>query len=300
MGGKPSVFDMKLKAKEWQWELAREAKHLDKEIQSIQKNEVKLQEEIRKQAEKNNVESVQILAKSVVKTRKAVQRLEKTKASMEAVKLQLTTHMASVSTSASIRLSSDIMRKMNGIARIDGISETMKEMQQEMAKCADAEESIEEALREDGEEYEAATEVQKVLEEMALDQMGPLARNMPAPAKAAEVPQPAPAKEAPQKQAVAVGEVAEPVKPASHAPQTQAPPPPPPPPAAGYAGAPAPAPVPAPPAPETPAAGPTSPGDDDFLKRLEAASKPADPPSAEGPASADDDLMRRLEMLKKP
>ncbi|CAE7654827.1 chmp3, partial [Symbiodinium necroappetens] len=79
MGQKNSIFDMKLKAKEWQWELGREAKHLDKEIAKIQKDEAKLQDQIRLQAEKGNVEAVQLLAKSVVKTRKAVQRLEKTK-----------------------------------------------------------------------------------------------------------------------------------------------------------------------------------------------------------------------------
>jgi len=306
MGQKNSIFDMKLKAKEWQWELGREAKHLDKEIAKIQKDEVKLQDQIRLQAEKGNVEAVQLLAKSVVKTRKAVQRLEKTKASMEAVKLQLTTHMASISTSASIRLSSDIMRKMNNIARIPEISETMKDMRMQMAQCADAEDSIEEALREDGEEYEAATEVQKVLEEMALDQLGPLSRAAAVPSAAAKVQAPEPEKEAPQRQLIAVGETAEPAKPQVPPPQApQAPPPPPPPPApAGYAGAPAHV-LPA-------AAAGAAAGDDDFLKRLEAASgaptapapgtasSPTGGNSAGGGSSADDDLMKRLEMLKKP
>ncbi|CAE7755316.1 chmp3 [Symbiodinium sp. CCMP2456] len=314
MGQKNSIFDMKLKAKEWQWELGREAKHLDKEIAKIQKDEAKLQDQIRLQAEKGNVEAVQLLAKSVVKTRKAVQRLEKTKASMEAVKLQLTTHMASISTSASIRLSSDIMRKMNTIARIPEISETMKDMRMQMAQCADAEDSIEEALREDGEEYEAATEVQKVLEEMALDQLGPLSRAAAVPSTAAKVQAPEPEKEAPQRQLIAVGESAEPAKPQVPPPQApQAPPPPPPPPApAGYAGAPAPV-LPAAPAgaPAGAAAGAAA-GDDDFLKRLEAASgaptapapgtasSPTGGNSAGGGSSADDDLMKRLELLKKP
>lgn len=39
MGNKNSAFETKLKAKEWQWELGREAKHLDKEIVKIQKDE---------------------------------------------------------------------------------------------------------------------------------------------------------------------------------------------------------------------------------------------------------------------
>lgn len=308
---KNSAFETKLKAKEWQWELGREAKSLDKEIAKIQKDEAKLQEQIRLQAQKGNVEAVQLLARSVVKTRNAVQRLEKTKASMEAVKLQLTTHMASISTSQSIRLSSDIMKKMNAIARIPEVSAVMKDMREQMAMCADAEDSIEDALRDDGEEREAAFQVQKVLEEMALDQMGPLARGAAVPvepAKAAAAPAPEPEK--PQKQAVAIGEAEDdfvkvkpaalpppaPEKPAAAAPPEVIPP-------AGYGGATA-APA-VPPAVEpAPAPAPGGNADDDLLRRLEMLSGSADPAApATAPTpggSADDDLMRRLEMLKKP
>lgn len=316
MGNKNSAFETKLKAKEWQWELGREAKSLDKEIAKIQKDEAKLQEQIRLQAQKGNVEAVQLLARSVVKTRNAVQRLEKTKASMEAVKLQLTTHMASISTSQSIRLSSDIMKKMNAIARIPEVSAVMKDMREQMAMCADAEDSIEDALRDDGEEREAAFQVQKVLEEMALDQMGPLARGAAVPvepAKAAAAPAPEPEK--PQKQAVAIGEAEDdfvkvkpaalpppaPEKPAAAAPPEVIPP-------AGYGGATAapavpPAVEPAP-AAAAPAPAPGGNADDDLLRRLEMLSGSADPAApATAPTpggSADDDLMRRLEMLKKP
>lgn len=318
MGNKNSAFETKLKAKEWQWELGREAKHLDKEIAKIQKDEAKLQDQIRQQAQKGNVEAVQLLARSVVKTRNAVQRLEKTKASMEAVKLQLTTHMASISTSQSIRLSSDIMKKMNAIARIPEVSAVMKDMREQMAMCADAEDSIEDALRDPGEEREAAFEVQKVLEEMALDQMGPLARGaaVPAePAKAAAAAAP-PEPEKPQKQAVAIGEAEDDfvkVKPAAVPPpapeKAAAAPPEVIPPAAGYGGATAPAVPPAAPAVEpAPAVAPAPGGnaDDDLLRRLEMLSGSADPavaPATAAPTpggSADDDLMRRLEMLKKP
>jgi len=293
MGNKNSAFETKLKAKEWQWELGREAKHLDKEIAKIQKDEVKLQEKIREQAAKGNVQAVQLLAQSVVKTRKAVQRLEKTKASMEAVKLQLTTHMASISTSQSIRLSSDIMKKMNTIARIPEISETMKDMREQMAMCADAEDSIEDALREDGEENEAAVEVQRVLEEMALDQMGPLARSSD---PQAAVPATPAAPETEKKQLIAVGEEDFVKKPAAAAPAAAAPP-------AAPAAPPA-APAPRPVDDVTSKASPAGYAGDkvedtDPSPAVAPAVAPVAPPVAPAPGS-DDDLMRRLEMLKKP
>lgn len=265
----PSTIDAKLKAKEWQWQLKTEVKHLDREVRKIQADELKLQKEIRAQAEKGNVQAVQMMAKSVVKSRAAVKRLEKTKASMHAVTLQLTTSIATMNTTASLRLSSDIMRQMNAIARVPEVSGMMQDMRKEMAKCADAEDSIEQALMEDGEEDEAAVEVQKVLEEMALEKMGPLAA---AKAAAAPVAQAAPPVAAPPaRQLVSAEGVAEP------------------------APAPAPRPAavvaPAPAAPSQPAVQPAP--------VEQNAPPPAAAPAAGGAGDEeDDDLMRRLALLK--
>eukprot|EP00930_Biecheleria_cincta_P099793 TRINITY_DN91409_c0_g1_i1.p1 TRINITY_DN91409_c0_g1~~TRINITY_DN91409_c0_g1_i1.p1 ORF type:complete len:286 (+),score=84.11 TRINITY_DN91409_c0_g1_i1:50-907(+) len=284
MGNKNSAFEAKVKAKEWQYELAREAKHLDKEIVKLQKNEQKLQAKIREQAEKGNVDSVQMLARTVVQSRRAVQRLEKTKMSMEAVKLQLTTSMASVGTANSIKLSAEIMKKMNGIARIPEVSQNMEEMRKQMAMCADAEDSIEDALRLPGEESEADTEVQRILEEMALDQMGPLAN------VARLTPQQSPpvaAAPAAERQPIAVGAAGGYVAPAA-------------------APAPVSAPSVSPAAPAAAAAAPLAATPQDVsapaMPPSAQAQAPLSAPSAPAPAAssgADDDLMRRLEMLKK-
>jgi len=277
-----------VKAKEWQYELAREAKQLDKEIGKLQKNEKSLQAKIREQAEKGNVDSVQMLARTVIQGRRAVQRLEKTKMSMEAVKLQLTTSIASMGTAHSIKLSAEIMKKMNGIARIPEVGKNMDEMRRQMAMCADAEDSIEEALKLPGEESEADTEVQRILEEMALDQMGPLAR------AASSTPQQSPPLAAPpaaQRQPIAVG-----------AEEGYA--------AAAAAPAPVSAPVVPPAAPATAAVQPPAATPQDVhaptvpaQSAPSASSSPAtNQPLAPAPApsgSADDDLMRRLELLKK-
>lgn len=300
MGNKNSAIDAKLKAKEWQWQLKTEVKHLDREIKKIQADEARLQREIQDQAQKGNVQAVQLLARSVLKSRKAVARLEKTKASMHAVNLQLTTSIASMSTSASLRLSADVMKKMNAIAKMPEVGATMEDMRREMARCADAEDSIEEALREEGEEEEAAIEVQRVLEEMALDQMGPLA--MPAALASSAVPaaaQPAAAvPAAPERQAVAVGVAAsssEPAKaPAAPAPAPAAPAPPP-----AAPAAPGPLPPAAPAAPHVPpvgAAPPAAPAGGAEVGYAPAPAAPA-PPAAPG-AGDDDELMRRLANLK--
>eukprot|EP00444_Apocalathium_aciculiferum_P052527 CAMPEP_0183518156 /NCGR_PEP_ID=MMETSP0371-20130417/15339_1 /TAXON_ID=268820 /ORGANISM="Peridinium aciculiferum, Strain PAER-2" /LENGTH=312 /DNA_ID=CAMNT_0025716175 /DNA_START=67 /DNA_END=1000 /DNA_ORIENTATION=+ len=206
MGAKQSMFDAKLKAKEWQWQLKTEMKHLDKEIKKIQQDEARLQREIHVQAEKGNIETVQMMAKQVVRSRKAVKRLETTKATMHGVCLQLTTSIATMTTSASLRLSADVMRQMNSIAKMSETSATMEQMRVEMAKCADAEDEMSEALKVEGEDDLAADEVQKVLEEMALAKMGPLANKpLVAPVVAAPAQASAPAPVAPTRQLIGVG-----------------------------------------------------------------------------------------------
>lgn len=211
----------KLKAKEWQWELKTEAKHLDKEIKKIQVEEGKLRKEIEAQAAKGNVQTVQLLAKQIVQSRKAVNRLEKTKASMHAVNLQLQTSIATMSTTSSLKISADIMARMNKIAGTEEVGSSMEKMKMEMARMADAEDAVEDALRDSDEEEEAAVEMQKVLDEMALDQMGPLAQASAAalaaqPAAAAEQPLPeTPTLVPPQRVAVPAGACAEPERPAA-------------------------------------------------------------------------------------
>mmetsp|Transcript_64505 Transcript_64505/g.154045 ORF Transcript_64505/g.154045 Transcript_64505/m.154045 type:complete len:294 (-) Transcript_64505:143-1024(-) len=238
MGNKNSAYQAKFKAKEWQWQLKTEAKHLEKEIQKIQKGEQKLRKEIEMQAEKGNVDSVQMLAKQIVRSQKAVKRLEKTKASMHAVDLQLATSIATMTTTSSLKVSADVMANMNKICGVSEVGATMEQMRTEMARVAEAEDSVEQALQNEDEDYDAAMEVQKVLEGMALAKMGPLSvstapEKVPAQKTAAEEAPPVAQPSPPQKQLVAVGETEsapssgpsrqQPQQPAAQQPQPPAP-----------------------------------------------------------------------------
>jgi len=210
------MINAKMKAKEWQWELKSEAKNMDKEIKKIQQAELKLQKEIKAQAEKNNVSTVQQLARSMIRSRSAVKRLEKTKANLFAVDMQLTTAIATMSTTSSLQVSADLLGKMNKIANTEGVGASMEAMRREMAKMGEAEDMVEDALRDSDEEEEAGLEMQKVLEEMALDvgQFGQLAR-LP-PVEIPQAPQAEAGKSAPKKEAVMEGGA-----PAPKAPQVQ-------------------------------------------------------------------------------
>eukprot|EP00927_Polykrikos_kofoidii_P076914 TRINITY_DN73929_c0_g1_i1.p1 TRINITY_DN73929_c0_g1~~TRINITY_DN73929_c0_g1_i1.p1 ORF type:complete len:307 (-),score=98.45 TRINITY_DN73929_c0_g1_i1:222-1142(-) len=305
MGNKNSAADAKMKAKEWQWKLKMEVKHLDKEIKKIEADEGKIRREIQAQAQKGNVPSVQLLAKSIVKSRKAVQRLERTKASMHAVVLQLTTSIATMSTTQSLRISADCMKNMNALSRLPELGGTMEAMRKEMARCAEAEDGIEELFHDEDEAVEAATEVQRVLEEMALDMMGPLARAAVPAAPQPVVEEPPAVAQPPQRQLVAESAMpafAPPARPQAAAPaakpaptespvQPEAPPPASatPPPAAPTASPPTAPTAPPPAAPaEKPAAQPPV---------YPAASSP--PPEKGAITEEDEDLLKRLQRLKQ-
>lgn len=193
---------------------------MDKEIKKIQQGEQKLQKEIRAQAEKNNVSTVQTLTRQVVRSRKAVSRLEKTKANLFAVDMQLTTSIATMSTTSSLQVSADLLAKMNRIANTEGVSGSMEAMRREMAKMGAAEDAVEDAMRDSDEEDETAIEMQKVMEEMALDvaQFGPLAR----PASDVLIPEaPRPVEEAPAKAKAAAVPLGADGVPVPKAPQVQ-------------------------------------------------------------------------------
>merc|ERR1712216_637967 len=79
------------KAREWQRSIRTENRQLERDIERIRREEAKLKREIQSMASKGQLQSVQMLAKQVVKARNSVSRLERTKCSMNALQLHLST-----------------------------------------------------------------------------------------------------------------------------------------------------------------------------------------------------------------
>jgi len=179
-GDAGSMADTKMKVKEWQWQLKMEVKNLDREIKRIKADEVKLQKRLAGEAQKGNTQHVQQLARTIVRSRKTVARLESTKVSMNDINLQLTTCAAAMSMKNAMRVSAEAMRGMNGAASLEDLAMAMESLQHERAQSALVEESIEEAFASEEEDQEAALEVQKVLEEFELDRMGLLTGSLSA------------------------------------------------------------------------------------------------------------------------
>jgi len=160
---------MKDKAREWQRQIRAETRHIDRDIQKVHQEEAKLKREIAAMAKRGQEDGVRTLAKQIVRSRKTVAMLEKTKCSMTAMNLQLTTAIASFTTASSLKLSASLMKEMNQLTNVPELHKTMEEMRTEMARAEIADEIMEECLEQSDEEDMADSEVAKVYEELALD-----------------------------------------------------------------------------------------------------------------------------------
>merc|ERR1719499_1756374 len=120
-------------------------------------------------ANKGQTQSVKTLAKQIIRSRKALGRLERTKCSMTAVNLHLTTAIASMSTATSLKMSAAVMTEMNRLMNVPELQKTMEAMRQEMARAEITDEMMEEGFEESDDEAEIDTEVAKVFDELALD-----------------------------------------------------------------------------------------------------------------------------------
>ena len=130
--------------------------------------------EIKKLAEKKEIGAVKILAKELVRLRKARDRMLLTKTQLNSVSNQLTQQMAVAKLGTVFQRSSELMSVMNQLVNVPEITETMSQMSKEMQTMGIIEsvmsDAIDEALGDSIEtEEQTEAEVNKLLEELAID-----------------------------------------------------------------------------------------------------------------------------------
>merc|ERR1740121_2248875 len=140
-------------------------------------------------AAKGRTASVKTLAKQVVRSRKSASRLERTKCSMAAVNLHLTTAVASMSTASSLKMSANVMKEMNKLMNVPELQQTMEDMRREMARAEITDEMMEEGFEDEDDETEIDGEVAKVFDELALTQMMAAACGRPPHGALGEAPE---------------------------------------------------------------------------------------------------------------
>jgi len=162
--------------KEWNGKLRKESYALDRQVRGIKREEDKIKKSLKEAAKKNDKQVCTILAKEMIRSRKAVNRIYASKAQLSSVQLQMAQQLATLKVSGSLQKSTEVMQAMQRLVKLPEIADTMREMSKEMTKAGILEEMIEETFEslEDSEgiEEEAQGEVDKVLWELTDGKLG--------------------------------------------------------------------------------------------------------------------------------
>lgn len=174
--GKSQERNPKDMVQEWSSKLRKESYALDRQVRSIQREEDKLKRTLKEAAKKNDKEVCTILAKELVRSRKAINKIYTSKAHINSVQLQMKNQLATVRVAGSLSKSTEVMTAMQALVKLPEVAATMRDMSKEMMKAGIIEEMIDETMESledvDEMEEEAQKEVDKVLWEITAGKLG--------------------------------------------------------------------------------------------------------------------------------
>uniref|UniRef100_A0A0D9WYT0 Uncharacterized protein n=1 Tax=Leersia perrieri TaxID=77586 RepID=A0A0D9WYT0_9ORYZ len=159
--------------REWQHRLRNERISLDRRIRELQREEKKVERAIREAAKRDDTVSAKILAKELVRSRRAVNRLYENKAQLNSVSMRLGQVIGTDRMVTQMSKSTEVMKMINNLMKAPELAVTMQQFRKEMMKAEVTEEMandmIESALDSDNIEDEIEEEVDKVLAAVAAE-----------------------------------------------------------------------------------------------------------------------------------
>ncbi|XP_012524281.2 charged multivesicular body protein 3 [Monomorium pharaonis] len=174
--GKSQEKNPKEMVQEWTHKLRKEGYQLDRQVRAIQREEEKVKRSMKEAAKKGDKDVCKILAKEIIRARKACNKIYTSKAHLNSVSLQMKNQLATIRVAGSVSKSTEVMQAMQSLVRVPEVAATMREMSKEMMKAGIIEEMLDETMDsiEDSEdmEDEADEEVDKILWEVTAGQLG--------------------------------------------------------------------------------------------------------------------------------
>ncbi|KAI9886315.1 MAG: hypothetical protein M1823_001873 [Watsoniomyces obsoletus] len=167
---------------------------LDRDIHSLKATEAKTKTLIlqsSKRAQRNPSQAKQaaqdtrVFARELIRIRKQSARLATSKAQLESVGMQVREAFSVRKIEGSIKASTGIMKDVNTLVRLPELTGTMRELSQELVKAGIIEEMVGDSLPDEtlmeGEDEEAETEVDRVLNEVLKGKLGKVEEKKPEP-----------------------------------------------------------------------------------------------------------------------
>jgi len=162
------------KMKKYKKGLDKTVRDLEKERNKLQLQEKKIISEMKKAAKLDQFDSVKIMAKDLVRTRKYGQKFYRMKAQIQAVSLRIATMSGTNQMAKAMAGVTKAMVSMNAQLNVPAMQAIMREFerQNEMMGLKDEMmgDAIDEVMDEDGlEEEETEMEIAKIMDEVGLD-----------------------------------------------------------------------------------------------------------------------------------
>ncbi|KAG5845372.1 charged multivesicular body protein 3 isoform X1 [Anguilla anguilla] len=161
---------------EWSLKIRKEMRVIDRQIRDIQREQEKVKRSIKDAAKKGQRDVCVVLAKEMVQSKRAVNKLYTSKAHMNSVLLSMKNQLSVLRVAGSLQKSTEVMKSMQSLVKIPEIQATMRELSKEMMKAGIIEEMLEDTFEgmEDEEEMEEAAEeeVDKILFEITAGALG--------------------------------------------------------------------------------------------------------------------------------
>ncbi|KAJ3300930.1 Charged multivesicular body protein 3 [Kappamyces sp. JEL0829] len=193
--------------KKWRSQMRSQERELDKTLRNIDQEQAKAKKLIKQAAKRNDMESCKILAREVVASNKAKNRIITSKAQMNSLVMNMQQQLgmaggvteqqvwipalisaAVAKVTGALEKSTEVMKLVNRLMKLPAISQTMQTMSMEMMKAGVIQEMINDTLEaadEDEIEEEAQEEVDKVLYQLTdgvLGQAGAVGAELPSSA----------------------------------------------------------------------------------------------------------------------
>ena len=105
-----------------------------------------MKKSIKAAAKRGDLSTAKTLAREIVRSQKAVNRLHTSKAQMNSVMMQMENQMAQQKVTGHMSKSTEVMKMMNKLTRVAEVSETMRQLQAEMTKAGIIEEMVDGAM----------------------------------------------------------------------------------------------------------------------------------------------------------
>eukprot|EP01155_Anaeramoeba_flamelloides_P031476 Anaeramoba_flamelloidesa89353_80.p1 GENE.a89353_80~~a89353_80.p1 ORF type:complete len:213 (-),score=63.20 a89353_80:121-759(-) len=158
----------------WKKQLKNEQRSLKRDIRKIQREERKVLMEAKRAGKQGDREAAKILAKEIVNSRKATERLMVASTQINSVIMEIQNNMSTMKVMKSIKASTQVTQYMNSLIRMPEINKTCMNLAREMEKAGIIEEMVDETLDMDEEslEDEADEQVDQIMDEILQGTLG--------------------------------------------------------------------------------------------------------------------------------